>query len=297
MPSNGSSSTSSEGPRPTTSEGPRPTTSEGPRPTKSEGPRPTKSDRPAPTKSDRPAPTNRKRRTIVFLHGTRLTGAEWAVQVASLSDEFDCLTPDLPGHGDAADVGFSVEVAAERIAALIDREATDGRAILVGLSLGGYVAMAVAARWPKRVAGLAIAGATAEPVGPRTILYRGLAAIFTMVPERTLDAVNRWFFGWRYAAEIADPILAEGFFFEGGAAAVLSLIGERFKPRLAAYPGPSLLLNGEFDLVFRPTERSFADVAANPRRALIRRATHLSNLDQPATFTAAIRRFARSLPG
>jgi pimeloyl-ACP methyl ester carboxylesterase len=189
-----------------------------------------------------------------------------------------------------------VGVAAERIAALIERDATGGRAILVGLSLGGYVAMAVAARWPERVAGLAIAGATAEPLGPRTILYRGLAAIFTVVPERALDAVNRWFFGWRYPPEIASPILAAGFFFAGGAAAVLSLIGEPFKPRLAAFPGPSLLLNGEFDMVFRPTERSFAAVAARPRRVLIRRATHLSNLDQPAAFTAAIRRFARSLP-
>jgi pimeloyl-ACP methyl ester carboxylesterase len=273
MPSNGSSSTSSEGRRPG------------------------KTGQPRRPKTDRPRPPKTTRQTIVFLHGTRLTGAEWAVQVASLSDEFDCLTPDLPGHGDAADVPFSVDVAAERIAALIERDATGGRAILVGLSLGGYVAMAVAARWPERVAGLAIAGATAEPLGPRTILYRGLAAIFTIVPERTLDAVNRWFFGWRYPPEIANPILAEGFFFEGGAVAVLSLIGEPFKPRLAAFPGPSLLLNGEFDMVFRPTERSFAAVAASPRRVLIRRATHLSNLDQPAAFTAAIRRFARSLPG
>jgi hypothetical protein len=64
---------------------------------------------------------------------------------------------------------------------------------------------------------------------------------------------------------------------------------------LAAYPGPTLLINGEFDLFFRPTERSFAAVAADPRRVLIRRATHLSNLDQPARFTAAIRRFAEGL--
>ena len=270
MPSNGSSSTSDA--RPALAKGRRPTS----------------------TRVARPDPSNR-RPTIVFLHGTRLTGAEWAVQVAALSDEFDCLTPDLPGHGDAADVPFSVDVATERIGALIEQDANDGRTILVGLSLGGYVAMAVAGRWPERVAGLAIAGATAEPVGPRAILFRGLAAIFTIVPEGALDAVNRWFFSWRYAPEITEPILAAGFFFHGGAVAVRSLIGERFKPRLAAYPGPCLILNGEYDLVFRPTERAFADVAASPRRVLIRGATHLSNLDQPTAFTAAIRRFARSL--
>lgn len=238
------------------------------------------------------------RPTIVFLHGTRLTGAQWAVQVAALGDDYHCLSPDLPGHGAAASQTFTMDRAAERVAELIARDASGGRAILVGLSLGGYVAMTVAARWPERVAGLAISGATAEPVPPRSIAYQGLAAIFSTVPERTLDAANRWFFGWRYPAEVAGPIIADGFWFAGGAVAVRSLIGERFKPRLAAYPGPSLLINGEYDLFFRPTERSFAAVAARSRRVLIRGAMHLANLDQPEAFTAAIRRFARSIdPG
>jgi pimeloyl-ACP methyl ester carboxylesterase len=40
-------------------------------------------------------------------------------------------------------------------------------------------------------------------------------------------------------------------------------------------------------------EPAFATVAANPTRVVIRRAAHLSNLDQPERFTAAVRRFAR----
>ena len=234
--------------------------------------------------SDRP--------TIVFLHGTRLTGSEWASQVEALGDEFHCLAPDLPGHGRAADVRFTIDGAAERVAELIEREAHGGRAILVGLSLGGYVAMVVAGRWPERISGLAVSGATAEPVGLRSLAYRGLATIFRVVPEPILDRVNRWFFGWRFPSAIADPILASGFSFAGGAVAVRSLVGERFKERLAAYPGPTLLINGEYDLFFRPNERGFADVAADPRRVLIRRATHLTNLDQPERFTDVIRRFA-----
>lgn len=235
------------------------------------------------------------RPTIVFLHGTRLTGAQWASQVAALSDAYHCLAVDLPGHGQEQGVSFTLEGAADRIADLINQEAHGGRAIVVGLSLGGYVAMAVAARWPERVAGLVISGATAEPVGSRAIFYRGLAAIYSRTPDDILDAVNRRFFRWRFPPEIAGPILADGFFFAGGAVAVRSLIGERFRPRLAAYPGPSLLLNGEYDLFFRPTERSFADVAANSRRSLIRGARHHTNLDQPEAFTIAIRRFAAAV--
>ena len=238
--------------------------------------------------------------TIVFLHGTRLTGASWTAQVEDLGDEFHCLTPDLPGHGSARDVTFTVGGAAERVADLIARDAHGGRAVVVGLSLGVPNVAVILGEGgsgfedPKRVTGLAISGTTAEPVGPRSMFYRGLAALFAVVPENVLDAVNTWFFSWRYPPRIAEPIVRDGFSFAGGAVAVRALVGERFKPRLAAYPGPSLLINGEFDLFFRPTERSFMTAAVNPRRLLIRRATHLTNLDQPEAFTAAIRRFARS---
>ncbi|HET7472377.1 MAG TPA: alpha/beta fold hydrolase [Candidatus Limnocylindrales bacterium] len=242
------------------------------------------------------APASDDRPTIVFLHGTRLTGASWAPQLAELGGEFHCLTPDLPGHGTAADEPFTLAGAGERIAGLIAGEAHGGRAILVGLSLGGYVAMDVAARWPERVRGLVVSGATAEPVWPRAAAYHALALAFRRVPERVLLGTNRWFIRRRFPPAIAEPILAAGFAFGAGDVALRALVGERFLPRLAAYPGPSLLVNGEFDLFFRPAERSFAAVAADPRRVVIRRATHLANLDQPAAFSAAIRRFARSLP-
>jgi len=163
---------------------------------------------------------------------------------------------------------------------------------VVGLSLGGYVAMAAAAKAPARVTGLVLSGATAEPGGIRSIAYRALAAMYSRVPAPVLDRVNTWFFGRRFPPAIADPILAAGFSFAGGAVAVRALVGERFKPRLASYPGPSLLINGEYDLFFRPSERSFADVAADPRRVLVRRATHHTNLDQPDQFNGLIRAFA-----
>jgi pimeloyl-ACP methyl ester carboxylesterase len=239
-----------------------------------------------------PVPDGRP--TIVFLHGTRLTGAQWATQVAGLREEFTCLTPDLPGHGRASDVRFTLAGAAEAVAKQIEQEAS-GPAIVVGLSLGGYVAMEVAARWPERVGGLVLAGATAEPIGSRSLAYVGLARILETVDPAWLTRLNIWFFRTRYPPAIAEPIIAGGFHFAGGAVAVRSLVGERFRPRLARYPGRTLIVNGEFDLLFRLSQRSFVGAATEARAVVLRRAVHLSNLDRPDAFTAAVRRFARAV--
>ncbi len=220
---------------------------------------------------------------IVFLHGTRLTGGQWAVQVAALDGEFPCIAPDLLGHGVAAGRPFTLSEAARAVADTIEREAA-GPAIIVGLSLGGYVAMDVAARWPERVAGLVLAGATAEPVGPRSLLYRALGWIFDVFDETWLRRLNVSLFRWRYPPEIAEPIITGGFYFRGGAIAVRSLVGERFRPRLAGFRGPTLILNGEFDLLFRLSQRSFVDAASDARAAVIPGATHLTNIDRPEVF-------------
>jgi pimeloyl-ACP methyl ester carboxylesterase len=50
-------------------------------------------------------------------------------------------------------------------------------------------------------------------------------------------------------------------------------------------------------LFFRSTEGAFADAAADARRVRIRRATHLTNLDQPERFNSAIRDFATTIEG
>jgi pimeloyl-ACP methyl ester carboxylesterase len=234
---------------------------------------------------------------IVFVHGTRLTRAAWAAQLDELGDEFRAIAVDLPGHGTRADQPFTLDGAADVVAATIREQAADGRAVVVGLSLGGYVAMVLAAREPERVRGLVLAGATAEPVGIRSVAYRALAAVMDRVDGPGFERLNGWFFRVRYPARIAEPIVAGGFWSKGGSHALRALFGQRFRPRLAAYPGPTLILNGEWDLLFRLSAGSFAAAAQDARRVRLAGALHLSNLDRPAAFNDAVRRFARSLEG
>jgi pimeloyl-ACP methyl ester carboxylesterase len=234
---------------------------------------------------------------IVFLHGTRLSRAAWTPQVQALADEFRVIAVDLPGHGDRSPEPFSLAAAVEVVADAIREEAAEGRAVVVGLSLGGYVAMALAADHPDLVRGLVVAGASAEPVGIRAVPYRLLAVAFARLMTSRPERLNARFFRWRYPPAIADPIIASGFWPAGGAAALRALVGQRFGPRLAAYAGPILIVNGEYDLLFRLTAPRFAAGAADVRRLRLAGATHLSNLDRPAAFSLAIREFARSATG
>jgi pimeloyl-ACP methyl ester carboxylesterase len=231
---------------------------------------------------------------IVFVHGTRLTKTFWTPQLTGLADEFRTVALDLPAHGSLADEPFTLERAADVLAATI-RGHAGGRATVVGLSLGGYVAMVLAAREPELVRGLVISGASAEPMGALKRPILGLAAVMDRFEHEALDGLNAWFFRWRYPPAIAEPIVAGGFWSRGGASALRTLVRERFKPRIAAYPGPSLILNGSLDFVFRPPARGFAAAARDARRVRLGGASHLANLDRPAAFNEAVGRFARSI--
>jgi pimeloyl-ACP methyl ester carboxylesterase len=232
---------------------------------------------------------------IVFVHGTRLTGTMWRAQMDDLGDRFRVIALDLPGHGRLAARPFTIAAAADEVGRVIEVAAA-GSAVVVGLSLGGYVAMDLAARRPELIRGLVLSGATAEPVGLRAAPYRALAWAMDRFDGDRLDALNRWFFRTRFAPAIAEPIIAGGFWSAGGAAAVRSLLGQRFIPRLARYPGPTLILNGAWDVPFRLFAGSFARSARRPHRVRLAGATHLANLDRPAAFSLAVRRFVEGLP-
>lgn len=231
---------------------------------------------------------------IVLIHGTRLTRASWRPQLDGLSDEFRVIALDLPGHGALAHVPFTLGTAAAQVVAVIDQVA-GGSAVVVGLSLGGYVAMEVAATRPQLVRGLVLAGATQEPVGRWTLPYRGLAFVFRRGHRATLARFDRWFFRLRFPRRVAEPLIAGGFFPEGGAVALAALMEERFVPRLAAYPGPTLIVNGALDIVFRLGEPAFLAAARDARRVVVPRATHLVNLDRPEAFNRVVRRFVRDV--
>jgi pimeloyl-ACP methyl ester carboxylesterase len=202
---------------------------------------------------------------------------------------------DLPGHGVRAGEPFTFEAAAAAVAEAIDAAVPSGRAVVVGLSLGGYVAIEAAERYPDRVAGLVLAGCTAEPRGGPGAVIRAAALAFERVSHGVLEAVNIAIFRVRYPRSIADPIIAGGFWWEGGAVALRALLERRFLDRLSRMWVPLLVVNGAFDFVFAPGGEAWADAARQGRSVVVRWAGHLVPMDRPATFAAHVATFTRSV--
>ena len=115
---------------------------------------------------------------ILFIHGAGVAGWMWKPQLADLSQDYHCLVPDLPGHGqNPADEVFSLEGSVEDIAEIIRQHV--GRAHVVGLSMGGTVAIGLLAEYPELVNHVMI---SAPPIGPmprHLLLLVRLLAPFT----------------------------------------------------------------------------------------------------------------------
>ena len=88
----------------------------------------------------------------------------WSAQVEALSDEHTVLAPSLPGFGGTPSVGgvMAMDAAADFLAGELDRVGVE-RAVVCGLSLGGYVAFSLWRRHRDRIAGLVLANTKAEP--------------------------------------------------------------------------------------------------------------------------------------
>lgn len=233
--------------------------------------------------------------SIVFVHGAMMGRSVWWPQVTALADRYRCITVDQPGHGSRKDQQFSLDVAVGNVLEAIDQEA-NGRAILVGLSLGGYTAMTVAGRHPEKVRGLVIAGSTREPEGFSRLAFLLYAYGLRLAPEPAVRAVALAWFKRRYGPVVASAITAGGHFAKGGSAAVKRIAGGRFRDKLHAYGGPILVINGSMDLVFRIGAGRFLAGVPGVTNRMIPRAGHLSNVDRPEAFTALIEEFAATLP-
>jgi pimeloyl-ACP methyl ester carboxylesterase len=241
---------------------------------------------------------------LVLLHGFPLSSAIWREQQARLSDHYRVITPDLRGHGRSpvTDDVYGMELMAADVLALLDA-LTLPQAVVMGHSMGGYVALAMADRAPGRLSALGIIGS--HPFADTEDARQGRYKLANKVKLEGSGAVVEFMLPRLFAPNPPDDeTLTEQVTALMQATRPLGLIGTlqgmAVRPDtstlLATLDLPVLLVAGDKDAIV-PLAR-METMAASLKKGLlatIENAGHMMMMEQPQATTMAIRQFLEEL--
>ncbi len=244
---------------------------------------------------------------VVFLHGFPHDRTLWTAQRVALAPQARCIAPDIRGFGHSSTHGpYSMDQYADDLAALLDYLGIE-RAVVCGLSMGGYIAMAMWRRHADRVKAFVFcdtrAGADSDEAKQRRDELAGMvkqggtrviadAQITGMVGPTTRErrpevmAALRAMMGRQSAA---------------GVVGALQALRDRPDSRetLRSISVPSLVIVGEDDVLTPIKEaRAIAEAlpsAARVRLEIIAGAGHVPCLERPAATTHALSDFLATL--
>jgi 3-oxoadipate enol-lactonase len=232
---------------------------------------------------------------LLLLHGWPMDASMWDEQVEALRNELPVIAPNFPGFGSAPSGGpiLSMEAAAAAAVGAALDEGLD-RVVVCGLSMGGYVALAMWRRFPEGVAGFVFAntrGGADDEAGKerrRTVAERlraeGNEFLVENPPPLLSESAPPEL--WRRVKGVIADQPADAI-----AAAALGMAERR--DATADLPGinvPTLVITSTGDTLIPPeATKPMAEQIPGARLEVIEGAGHLSNLEAPDEFTRLLR--------
>ena len=246
---------------------------------------------------------------VVFVHGFPFRASMWEPQFpVAVESGRRAIAPDLPGFGRSAvpfdRSAYSIDGYADLVAALVG-DLGLGPVVLVGLSMGGYISLAVARRHPDVLAGLVLADTRADPDSPEGRKARSDQQ--ALVAERNdvtplvdgllsrilADTGPR---GAEVGAVLGDMMRSTA---PAGWIGALEAMKQRrdqtdVLPTIAV---PTLVVVGEGDAI-TPVDvaEGMAKVIPDARLEIIPGAGHVSNLENPEAFNRVFAEFLSTIP-
>ncbi|MGQ0641244.1 MAG: alpha/beta fold hydrolase [Gemmatimonadaceae bacterium] len=237
---------------------------------------------------------------VLFLHGFPHNRSLWTPQLAGLAPHGRCISIDLRGCGESTvSPPYSIDQYADDIAAFMDKLQIE-RAVICGLSMGGYIAFAMWRRHPQRVHALILADtrATADAEEGRE-KRRSMAQLAReRGPSAVADAMITGMVGphtRETAPHVVDSVyrmLASSNV--AGIVGALEAMRERpdSTPTLSTIDVLTLIVVGEDDALTPVADAEAMHRAIyGSRLQVLARAGHVSNVERPAAFNRVVSEF------
>jgi pimeloyl-ACP methyl ester carboxylesterase len=217
----------------------------------------------------------------------------WTPHARVLAARYHVVTLDLPGHGALAGVPFTEE----RLDALLSdviENVVGSAPLIVGYSLGGFVAMRYASFFPERTRALLLAGCTLDFEAWKWWPYGAGVRLTQILPNAWAEALMHLSLAVtlpRTWLGVIEAIPFDRDVFAKTTAIVRSK--RRAIDEIASYSKPVLVVNGQYDVFFRLDERRFLHRLPQARLRIVPGTTHTAPLQRVEEFTALVDEFAQ----
>jgi 3-oxoadipate enol-lactonase len=237
---------------------------------------------------------------VLLIHAFPLNNSMWASQIEALSKGFRVIAPNIRGFGESQPPSpWTMEDMAEDLDELLVKlDVAD--AAVVGVSLGGYIALAFWQKYPDRVRQLVLSNSRARADNETEKAARNdmIAAIEqngpAILPDRMLPRLLQPNPNPNVVLSVRKMICQSN---PSGAAYAVMAMRDRmdFSTMLHRIACPVMVVTGENDVIIRGEDsKAVADAIPGARFVKVGNSGHLSNLENPEAFNAALLSFLGS---